>query len=130
MKTKLIAASILALSLTACETYAAGHAGSPTTEISVGGNTILADLDGMSLYTFDKDKKNRSNCYGGCAASWPPLFAKADASASGKLSIIKRKGGKLQWAYDGEPLYTWVQDRKSGDVTGDGVGGVWHLARP
>ncbi|HCQ64264.1 MAG TPA: hypothetical protein DIU07_03395, partial [Rhodobacteraceae bacterium] len=34
------------------------------------------------------------------------------------------------WTYKGMPLYLWVQDQAAGDVTGDGVKGVWHLARP
>jgi predicted lipoprotein with Yx(FWY)xxD motif len=33
------------------------------------------------------------------------------------------------WACDGKPLYTFVQDKKAGDVTGDMVGGVWHVAK-
>lgn len=28
------------------------------------------------------------------------------------------------------PLYYWVKDKKPGDVTGDGVNGVWHVAKP
>ncbi len=28
------------------------------------------------------------------------------------------------------PLYYWVKDTKSGDITGDGVGGSWNLAKP
>jgi predicted lipoprotein with Yx(FWY)xxD motif len=28
------------------------------------------------------------------------------------------------------PLYYWVKDKKMGDVTGDGVKGVWDAARP
>jgi predicted lipoprotein with Yx(FWY)xxD motif len=27
------------------------------------------------------------------------------------------------------PLYLWQGDKKPGDITGDGVGGVWHLAK-
>jgi hypothetical protein len=30
----------------------------------------------------------------------------------------------------GKPLYTWVEDAKVGDVTGDGVDQVWHVAVP
>ena len=30
----------------------------------------------------------------------------------------------------GMTLYGWVKDTKSGDVTGDGVGKVWHAAKP
>ena len=30
----------------------------------------------------------------------------------------------------GKPLYLFVKDTKPGDTSGDGVGGVWHLAKP
>ena len=43
----------------------------------------LADQDGMSLYVFDKDGPGTSNCYGGCAKSWPPLMVSGNASAEG-----------------------------------------------
>ncbi|TIX38252.1 MAG: hypothetical protein E5V36_22130, partial [Mesorhizobium sp.] len=33
------------------------------------------------------------------------------------------------WAYEGKPLYTFIKDKKAGDVTGEGVGGVWHIAK-
>lgn len=125
MKSILFAASI-ALSLSACDAYADGHAGAPAQE--AGG--ILTDASGLSLYTFDKDKKNKSNCYGGCAKNWPPLMAPVKAKASGGFKPIKRRGGTMQWAYKGEPLYTWFKDKAPGDMTGDGVGGVWHLAKP
>jgi predicted lipoprotein with Yx(FWY)xxD motif len=28
------------------------------------------------------------------------------------------------------PLYYWVKDTKEGDTTGDGVNGVWDVAKP
>ncbi len=33
------------------------------------------------------------------------------------------------WAYEGWPLYYYVKDTAPGDVTGDGVGQVWHVAK-
>ncbi|MGN8186461.1 hypothetical protein ACTJLD_10810, partial [Burkholderia sp. 22088] len=39
-------------------------------------------------------------------------------------------GRSKQWAYRGRPLYRWKQDRKPGDAGGDGIGGMWHVARP
>ena len=41
------------------------------------------------------------------------------------------KDGKpaKMWAYNGWPLYTFIKDAKPGDVTGDGVGGVWHVVK-
>jgi predicted lipoprotein with Yx(FWY)xxD motif len=33
----------------------------------------------------------------------------------------------LQWADEGKPLYTFIQDKKPGDVTGDNMKGAWHV---
>ena len=84
----------------------------------------------LSLYTFRNDAKNQSNCYADCAISWPPFLAKNDAKTNGHWTIVKRNDGNNQWAFKGAPLYYWVGDAKTGDTTGDGVGGVWDLARP
>lgn len=91
---------------------------------------VLTDDDGMTLYTFDKDAPGMSVCYDNCAVNWPPLMASTNAKATGDFTIIKRKDGTMQWALKGMPLYTWVKDSRPGDVTGDGVGGVWHAAMP
>ncbi|MDQ8047342.1 MAG: hypothetical protein REI11_22235, partial [Patulibacter sp.] len=31
---------------------------------------------------------------------------------------------------DGRPIYTYAADTKAGDVTGQGVGGVWYAVNP
>jgi predicted lipoprotein with Yx(FWY)xxD motif len=90
---------------------------------------VLADPKGMTLYTFDKDEPGKSNCTGECAEYWPPLMASAADKAVGGLTIIKRPNGTLQWADDGKPLYTFVNDKKSGDVTGDNKNNVWHVVK-
>jgi len=38
----------------------------------------------------------------------------------GNYSIITRDDGSKQWAYKGRPLYNWKNDKKPGDITGDG----------
>ena len=43
---------------------------------------------------------------------------------------MTRDDGGKQWAYKGKPLYAWSKDAKPGDVTGDGVNNVWHIAAP
>ncbi len=53
-----------------------------------------------------------------CEAMWPPVIAAADAKPVGKWSLIKRKDGRNQWAYDGFVLYTSVMDKKPGDTIG------------
>lgn len=90
----------------------------------------LVDDKGMTLYTFDRDAAGKSNCNGQCAQNWPPLMAPANASASGDWSVVTRDDGAKQWAYKGKPLYLWVKDTKPGEVTGDGVNNVWHVATP
>ncbi len=95
-----------------------------------------AELAGFSLYVFDNDVadtdgdgRGDSDCNGGCAQSWPPLFADAGARPVGNYSLIARDDGARQWALNGEPLYFFAGDSQAGDVNGDQVGGVWHLAR-
>jgi predicted lipoprotein with Yx(FWY)xxD motif len=90
---------------------------------------LLRDAAGRTLYTFDKDGANDSRCFDGCAVAWPPFMAAPDARPQGKLAPIERKGGGLQWAFDGKPLYYFAGDAKPGDAAGDGQGGVWHALR-
>ncbi len=106
----------------------AGMPGAQMAETSAG--SVLADMSGMTLYTFDKDTAAVSNCNGDCAVKWPPLMATDADRPEGLYGIIIRADGSRQWTYKGMPLYTWFKDMAAGDITGDGVKGVWHLARP
>jgi predicted lipoprotein with Yx(FWY)xxD motif len=85
------------------------------------------DAKGMTLYTFDKDKGDKSMCNDKCATEWPPLAVAADAKAGGDWTIIIRDDKSKMWAYKGHPLYTFVDDKKAGDATGDNKDG-FHLA--
>lgn len=92
---------------------------------------VLTNARGMTLYTFAKDSNGKSACNGKCATNWPPLMAAAGAKSGDGYSVIKRSDGKMQWAYKGKPLYTWIRDKKPGDITGDGfLNGAWHIAKP
>ncbi|WP_376704291.1 hypothetical protein RQ479_04800 [Mesorhizobium sp. ISC25] len=108
---------------------AASFAAEAWKEAEVGGTKIYTDASGMPLYTYDKDEAGKSNCYDKCAANWPPLKAEANAKAEGEWTIVDRTDGTRMWAYEGKPLYTFIKDKKAGDVTGEGVGGVWHIAK-
>ena len=101
----------------------------PETITLAAGHGPLTAGNGMTLYTFDNDRAGVSNCYDGCAGSWPPFIAAAGAAMPGEgWSTVERRDGTLQWAKNGAPLYFWVGDSAPGDMTGDGVGGVWHVA--
>ena len=96
----------------------------------MGDDGLLTQHNGLTLYTYDKDSAGKSACNDNCAVNWPPLFAEDGAKAEGKWTIIKRDDGKMQWAYDGKPVYGFKDDKKAGDVTGDGKGGAWHVIKP
>jgi predicted lipoprotein with Yx(FWY)xxD motif len=102
----------------------------PAMEADSAKGKVLVDEKGMTLYIFDKDEPNKTNCYDQCAVNWPPLMAGDGAMAEGDWTIVDRTDGTKMWAYKGKPVYLWIKDTKPGDITGDGVGGVWHLATP
>ena len=127
IKTRTLLVSCLLTGLmTASATFAETVIG--TGDTSVG--QALTDGAGMTLYIFDKDTAAVSNCNGDCAVNWPPLEAKADARPQDNFGIIIRADGSRQWTYKGAALYTWINDQNPGDVTGNGVNDVWHVAKP
>lgn len=126
MKAITLAAAAL-IGLTACTT---AYAASAWKTMDTSAGTVFADENGMSLYTFRNDAPGVSNCNDSCADAWPPFAAGAAAADKGAWTVITRADGSQQWALNGQALYFWAGDAAPGDVTGDGVGGVWDLARP
>jgi predicted lipoprotein with Yx(FWY)xxD motif len=94
---------------------------------------VLVDAHGKTLYLWAHDKGSKSSCYGDCAEYWPPLTTHgrplAVAGAQPKLlGTTRRSDGATQVTYAGHPLYSFVQDRKAGQVKGEGLtgfGGRW-----
>ena len=104
-------------------------AAEPAKTVEGPNGKIWTDQKGMALYSYDKDTGGKSNCYKQCAAAWHPLKAGRSAKASGEWTVVKRTDGSTMWAYQGKPLYTFAGDKKAGEVTGDGMGGVWHVMK-
>ena len=121
-------AGATALALIVAPAFAADYLGGAVKSTDIGGKMVLTDANGMTLYIFDKDTAGVSNCYDTCAEKWPPLFADDSAAPEGDFTVVERTDGTKMWAYKGMPLYYWVEDMAPGDIKGDGVGGVWHLA--
>lgn len=100
--------------------------------------TILVDASGKTLYTFDKDTSTTSACTGNCAATWPALVLPSGVTPAvagtgvGTLSVAPRPDDatKMQVVLNGKPLYNYAADTAPGDTKGDGVGGIWHVAKP
>ena len=122
----------LVLTTAALSIFATMSSAQPTvaTKTDIGA-VLAAEKNGLTLYTFAKDKPGRSKCSGSCADAWPPFIASGVISSNDGSKLIKRADGQMQWANaKGMPLYFWAGDSKRGQTTGDGVGGVWKVARP
>ncbi len=91
---------------------------------------VLAGGNGMTLYTFRNDAPGVSTCYEQCAENWPSLLATGDVAIEAPYTVIERDDGTRQLARDGMPLYYWIRDIGPGDTTGDGMNGLWDVARP
>ena len=93
---------------------------------------ILADRSGRTLYLFDRDVANVSNCNGNCALAWPPFLttrAPIDIGGveNGALGAITRDDGYKQVTYNGRPLYYFANDVRPGDTGGQTIGTVWWV---
>jgi predicted lipoprotein with Yx(FWY)xxD motif len=97
--------------------------------------TILVDQDGKTLYLFEADSQNKSNCSGGCLSLWPPVMARGTATAGSGVTagMIGTATGSSQVTYAGHPLYWFSGDTKAGDTNGEGLddfGGEWYAISP
>jgi predicted lipoprotein with Yx(FWY)xxD motif len=98
---------------------------------------ILVDGNGRSLYLFEADTANKSNCSGACLSSWPALTSDTTPATTGaltgKFATIAAAGGKRQVTYNGHPLYLYAGDQKAGDTAGAGLndfGAGWDVLSP
>ena len=115
-------------SSSAAPTAAAG--GNTVTEKTIGGQQVLVDSKGNTLYWFAIDTSAKSNCSGSCATYWPPVKGPltAGSGVTGTLGTITRSDGTKQATYMGHPLYTYVGDTSPGQNKGNGKnlsGGLW-----
>jgi predicted lipoprotein with Yx(FWY)xxD motif len=100
-----------------------------------GDGGILVGPTGMSLYVFSRDSADISNCTGQCLMNFPALLVQpgmdptAVGLATGELGVLTRADGTRQLLYNGMPIYYSAADNLPGDTKGDGVGGVWSIAK-
>jgi predicted lipoprotein with Yx(FWY)xxD motif len=99
---------------------------------------MLFDGRGRALYLFTRERTSRSRCYGECAVAWPPFLTRGKPQARGGvksrlLGTTRRRDGKTQVTYRGQPLYYYVDDRRPGQVLCQDVvefGGTWLVVSP
>jgi len=96
---------------------------------------ILVDANGRTLYLFEADKPDMSNCSGACLSLWPALTSQAEPQAgagvaAAKIGTIAATGGNRQVTYNRHPLYYYAADQKPGDTNGQGLnqfGAEWYV---
>ncbi|HWD96523.1 MAG TPA: hypothetical protein VG246_08900 [Acidimicrobiales bacterium] len=129
----------LALLATAALTGTAGAATS--TSITVSQNktwgATLTLKGGNTVYRLTKDSNDKSVCTGKCATIWVPVVLAAGQKAPvgvgvSHLGSFTRSPGVRQVTYEGIPLYTFVGDKKPGQVTGNikDTWGQWWSMNP
>jgi predicted lipoprotein with Yx(FWY)xxD motif len=108
--------------------------------VTTGGSdygTMLFDLRGQAIYLFDKEATSTPECYGDCAANWPPVLTDGQPVAAGDahadlLGTTPRDDGSTQVTYAGHPLYYYAHE-DPGQVLCHGVaeyGGTWLVVTP
>ncbi len=136
----------VALLVAACGgSSSTSSASAPAANTSGGGIAIstangadgryLIGASGRAVYLWDADTGDMSTCSGACATAWPPVITKSAPTASGgaqasDLGTTTRSDGLKQVTYKGHPLYYYVGDTRSGQVTGQGsnnFGAKWWL---
>lgn len=95
---------------------------------------VLTDSVGKTLYFFASDAAGTPTCTGACETVWPVYYS-ANASTdlnvkASDVGVTTRADGRKQSTYKGYPLYYYAQDAAAGEIKGDGVGGIWFVAKP
>lgn len=107
------------------------------------GNYLVGQ-DGRTLYYFSNDFNGQNSCAGGCEAVWPYFNVInltpdqiGEGLAYSDFATITAANGKKQLTYKNWPLYYYAPSingtntpEASGQTTGEGVGGVWFVAKP
>lgn len=121
--------------LVACAVALAARADHHTVKVMKNdkAGSYLADAHGLTLYTFKKDMAGKSACAGECVVKWPLYFREkvaTDTKLQGDFGTIIREDGQKQTTYKGMPLYYFAGDKAAGEVKGQGMKDVWHVAAP
>jgi predicted lipoprotein with Yx(FWY)xxD motif len=142
------ATAAVAVVAAACGGYAApntstgaGAAGTAAATVAVENSKlgrILVDGSGRTLYLFEADRGADSTCSSACAQAWPPLTTNGapqagSGTAAPELGTTVRQDHTMQVTYHGHPLYYYVGDGRSGDLTGQALnqfGAKWYVLAP
>jgi len=83
---------------------------------------VAANRHQKTLYKPSKETEVASLCVDtDCDKNWSPVVAPRIASAVGDWNVIARDDGLKQWAYKGQPLFSYVGDVLIREFEGHGV---------
>jgi len=132
------AAAWTAAVLASLAVLAGGASAAGTPLVSTARNaglkeTVLVNSEGRTLYHLSVERAGHFICSNKtCLSFWHPLVVPKGTKPVGQvpLGTVRRPDGRMQVTYKGEPLYSFVEDTKSGDAKGEGFKdvGVWHAA--
>jgi predicted lipoprotein with Yx(FWY)xxD motif len=134
---RVVAALVVASVITGAAVAAIGSTAVVKVRATSLGSTLVA-ANGKTLYMFAHDTSTKSTCSSSCATYWPPLVTTGKPTAgpgahANLLGTTHRTDGKLQVTYHGHPLYFFVNDKKAGGTSGEGLkafGGKWYALSP
>lgn len=105
-----------------------------------GLGRILVDAKGRTVYMFPPDHQRSVTCTSRCAAVWPPVTIADHATPTAGpgvhadlLGSVPNPGGGRVVTYHGWPLYTYIEDSRPGQATGQALdrnGGLWYVISP
>jgi predicted lipoprotein with Yx(FWY)xxD motif len=112
----------------------------PGTEIVVADSaygSMLFNAEQQAIYLFDKEESDAAQCYGDCAAAWPPVLTDGepqagDGAQAKLLGTTERDDGTTQLTYNGHPLYYYAHEGP-GQVLCHNIaefGGLWLVVQP
>lgn len=111
--------------------------GTTITTASSEFGPVLWGPDRQVIYIWEKELTATAECYGDCAAAWPPVLTTGKPIATGEveaamLGTTTRRDGSTQITYNGHPLYYYAHEGP-GEVKCHDVathGGLWWVITP
>ncbi|WP_214316689.1 COG4315 family predicted lipoprotein [Nonomuraea sediminis] len=119
-------------------TYVANQAAAQTVKAAKTKlGEVIVTGKGMTLYHFEKEEDGTPACYGPCTGEWKPYITQGKPTATegakvDQVSMVARKDGTMQVTYGGHPVYTYADDKKPGDTTGqekNEFGAEWYAVK-
>jgi predicted lipoprotein with Yx(FWY)xxD motif len=90
---------------------------------NVNGSTAFVTASQQPVYVDGADKTDESFCtsVGNCLGLWPAVLAPSGTLSAGFSAFKRSDNGELQLAYNGQPLYTFIDDTMPDVATGVGI---------